>query len=90
MAEQVVNYQCPACQAPLSFKPDASKVVCEYCNNEFDVELIKKYNLEDVFVIHDKVPYKESINVMKKHSLHSLKHMVYSEKALNLTKFHKR
>lgn len=42
MAEQVVNYQCPACQAPLSFKPDASKVVCEYCNNEFDVELIKK------------------------------------------------
>lgn len=30
-----------------------------------DVELIKKYNLEDVFVIHDKVSYKESINVMK-------------------------
>ena len=42
MAEQVVNYQCPACQAPISFKPGVNKVVCEYCENEFDVETIKK------------------------------------------------
>ena len=42
MAEQVVNYKCPACQAPISFKPDAAKVVCEYCNTQFDVETIKK------------------------------------------------
>ena len=30
-----------------------------------DVETIRKHNLEDVFVIHDKVSYSESINIMK-------------------------
>ena len=31
----------------------------------YDVEKIKKYNLEDLFIIHDKVTYNESVEVMK-------------------------
>ncbi|MDO4179594.1 MAG: hypothetical protein Q4D21_10495 [Phascolarctobacterium sp.] len=43
MAEQVVNYKCPACMAPISFKPDTDKCVCEFCNTEFNVETIKNF-----------------------------------------------
>ena len=31
----------------------------------YDLEKIKKYGLEDVFVVHDKVSYEESVNIMK-------------------------
>ena len=31
----------------------------------YDVQKIKDYNLEDVFVVHDKVTYDESIDIMK-------------------------
>lgn len=49
--------------------PDLSKKIVFHQYSEIqknDVELIKKYGLEDVFVLHDKVSYKESIDVMKK------------------------
>lgn len=42
MAKNVVDYQCPSCSAPISFKPDSSNVVCEFCGNSFDVDVIKK------------------------------------------------
>ena len=37
MAESTVAYKCPNCKAPLSFKPGADKVNCEYCGTEIDI-----------------------------------------------------
>lgn len=42
MADTSVSYKCPNCGAPLSFKPEAKQVICEYCNTKFTVEDLKK------------------------------------------------
>mgnify|MGYP000979882540 CR=1 FL=1 len=42
MAETTVAYKCPNCAAPLSFKPGAENVTCEYCDEEFSVETVEK------------------------------------------------
>lgn len=40
MAEQVTNYQCPLCTAPLHFSSETGKLECEYCGNSFSAEEI--------------------------------------------------
>lgn len=37
MAEQITNYQCPACTGPLHFASGSGKLECEYCGSVFDV-----------------------------------------------------
>ena len=37
MAE-IVSYQCPNCQAPLSFDPATGRFTCEYCSSSFTKE----------------------------------------------------
>ena len=37
-----VAYKCPNCAAPLSFKPGAENVTCEYCGAEFTVDTVEK------------------------------------------------
>lgn len=32
----IVSYQCPNCEAPLSYDPDSGKFRCEYCHSVFD------------------------------------------------------
>ena len=32
----IQNVKCPCCDASLSWKPGATKVICEYCGSEFD------------------------------------------------------
>lgn len=41
MAEQLTNYQCPACTAPLNFSPDTGKLDCEFCDSSFTVAEIE-------------------------------------------------
>ena len=41
MIEQVTNYQCPACTAPLKFSPQTGKLDCEFCDSSFTVEEIE-------------------------------------------------
>ena len=36
MAEQLSNYQCPACTAPLIFCPETGKLNCEYCESSYE------------------------------------------------------
>lgn len=40
----VLEYKCPCCGAGLVFGNDDQKMVCEYCDNTFDMEAVKAYN----------------------------------------------
>lgn len=42
--EQVLEYKCPCCNAPLIFGQDQQKMVCEFCDNTFEMEAVKAYN----------------------------------------------
>ena len=42
MADQVTNYQCPACTGPLHFDGKSGKLKCDYCGSYFTVEEIEK------------------------------------------------
>ena len=41
MAEQITNYQCPACLGPLQYSAAAGKLECEYCGSSFEVAEIE-------------------------------------------------
>ena len=41
MAEQVLNYQCPACTGPLHFDSASGKLACEFCGSTFEVAEIE-------------------------------------------------
>ena len=40
----VLSYKCPCCDAGLVFGQDEQKMVCQYCDNTFDMETVKAYN----------------------------------------------
>ena len=37
MANESVNYQCPACGGPLHFSSAEQKLACDYCDSRFEV-----------------------------------------------------
>lgn len=39
-----IGYKCPNCNAPLAFDAEGGKMRCEYCESEFDPELLKAYD----------------------------------------------
>jgi len=41
MADQITNYQCPACTGPLHFDAGSGKLACEYCGTSFPVAEIE-------------------------------------------------
>ncbi len=41
---RVMEYNCPCCGAGLSFSPDPQKMVCQFCDNSFDIEAVKAFN----------------------------------------------
>lgn len=42
--EQVLEYKCPCCNAPLVFRGNTQKLKCEYCDNTFDLETVRSCN----------------------------------------------
>lgn len=40
MPEQITNYQCPNCKAPLHFDPTLQKLKCDSCGSTFTIEEI--------------------------------------------------
>ena len=42
MADQVTNYQCPACTGPLHYEGTTGRLECEYCGSTYSVEEIEK------------------------------------------------
>ena len=48
MAEQITNYQCPACLGPLHYSAASGKLECEYCGSNFEVaEIEAQYQEKD-------------------------------------------
>ena len=43
MAEQISNYQCPACTGPLHFDGKLGKLKCDYCGSTYTVEEVKEF-----------------------------------------------
>ena len=43
MANQI-QYKCPSCGGPITFSPGAQKLVCPFCENEYDVETLAGYD----------------------------------------------
>lgn len=43
-ADKALDNKCPSCGAPIHFNPTAGKWKCDYCNSEFDLEEMQKYN----------------------------------------------
>ena len=41
MAEQITNYQCPACTEPLHYSESLGKLKCDYCGTEYEVAEIE-------------------------------------------------
>ena len=41
MAEQITNYQCPACGGPLHFSHESQDMACDYCDSHFTVAEIE-------------------------------------------------
>ena len=44
MANRALDNKCPACGAPILYKPNLKKWKCDYCKSEFTLEEMKKYN----------------------------------------------
>ena len=45
MANQI-QYKCPSCGGPIVFSPGVQKLVCPFCENEFEAETLAGYNQE--------------------------------------------
>lgn len=41
---KALDHKCPSCKAPLKYYPKLGKWKCEYCENEYTLEDLKKYN----------------------------------------------
>ena len=39
----VLEYKCPCCNAPLIFAGEAQQMKCEYCDNSFDLETVRSF-----------------------------------------------
>lgn len=44
MTKKVLDNKCPTCAAPIFFNPTLGKWKCDYCDNEFTLEEMQKFN----------------------------------------------
>lgn len=44
MSNTLLEYKCPCCSGAINFDSEAQKLVCPYCNTEFDIEAITDFN----------------------------------------------
>lgn len=42
--EKALDHKCPGCKAPIFFVPKLGKWKCEYCNGEYTLEELQKFN----------------------------------------------
>ena len=42
--EQILEYKCPCCDAPLTFNQELQKMSCAHCDNTFEMDAVKHYN----------------------------------------------
>ena len=67
MADTSVSYKCLCCGAPLSFRPGAEKVTCEYCGTELEVKTVEEfYAQKEIPVIKKtKTGYSTDVKVLE-------------------------
>ena len=54
MADQITNYQCPACTGPLHFVGASGRLECDYCGSSYSVDEIEAlYQRKDEMCIRD-------------------------------------
>lgn len=51
-----VQYKCPCCGAALAFSPETQKLSCHSCGNQYDPEILEKYERQE------KTPAEQSLN----------------------------
>ena len=44
MSNKSLDNKCPACRAVIKWNPTLNKFKCEYCDSEFTLNEMKKYN----------------------------------------------
>ena len=44
MKANVMEYNCPCCNAGLSFSGDSQQLSCEYCGTSFDIDAVRAFN----------------------------------------------
>ena len=74
IASNVIEYNCPCCGAGLSFGADPQKLVCQYCDNTFDIDAIKAINetaAEDADQIEVPIAHGEEWSESDKRVVHS-------------------
>ncbi len=47
MNNTLIEYKCPCCSGAISFDSTLQKLLCPYCNTEFDVDAVKDFNEAD-------------------------------------------
>ena len=55
----VLEYKCPCCSAGLKFSGEEQELICEYCDNRFEIDAVKEYNAEneeEIFSWDSKTP----------------------------------
>lgn len=40
----MIEYKCPCCNAGLAFGNDTQQLICEYCDNTFDIDAVRAFN----------------------------------------------
>lgn len=40
----IINYKCPSCDGPLTFKSESQEMGCDFCGSSFSIDEVKKYN----------------------------------------------
>jgi len=58
-----LDHKCPSCGAVLKFNPHGQNWVCEYCNNNFNLEQIKEYEKKVGKVLEKDTEVKVEIDV---------------------------
>ena len=44
MENRVLEFKCPCCNAGLRFGAEVQQLTCEYCDNTFDLGVVKAFN----------------------------------------------
>lgn len=55
-----IEFKCPNCGASLQFDSNTQNMRCEYCESEFDVESVRRYNDEQASAADDDIDWGEA------------------------------
>ena len=69
---KAIEYKCPNCGGPLQFDSHSQKIVCPYCDGEFDIDTVENYNKELADAKPDEMNWKASSSEYTEEELSNL------------------